>query len=96
MTKEQLIQQLVIKLSDIEELQVSDKQRLSIAKHIAKMPKGARIEFINALCLLHHKSSSYDYFAMNDTSVSMESEGSDYDPNEYREQVISWNAHWNK
>jgi len=94
MTKEQLIQQLDFKLSQIEELQVTDKQRLSIAKHIAKMPKGARIEFINALLLLHHKSSKYDTFAICDQFGG--EEPSNYNVNEDREHVISWHAHWNK
>jgi hypothetical protein len=96
MSKEQLIQQLDFNLSHIVELQVTDKQRLSIAKHIAKMPKAARIEFINALLLIHHKSGNYDHYAANDAIISEESEGSDYDPNEEREQVLSWHAHWNK
>ena len=93
MSKEQLIQQLDFELSRIEELQVTQSQRLSIAKHIAKMPKGARIEFINALLLIHHKSEQYDSFAIND---QWDGDESDYDINEDRETIISHNKDWNK
>ena len=90
----QLIQQLDFSLSMIEELQVTAKQRLSIAKHIANMPKGARIEFINALILIHHKSENYDRFAIHD---EFDGDGfSDYDINEDREIIISSIADWNK
>lgn len=94
MSKEQLVQQLDRELSMIQELQVTDKQRLSIAKHIAKIPKRARIEFINALLLIHHKSQNYDNFAVHDEFDG--DEFSDYDINEDREFIISRNTHWNK
>lgn len=94
MTKEQLIKMIDYKLSMIEELQVTDKQRLSIAKHIANIPKAARIEFINALLLIHHKSEEYDMFAINDQFDG--DDFGDYDLNESREHIISTNAHWNK
>jgi hypothetical protein len=94
--KQILMQQLDFRLRLMEELQATDKQRLSIVKHIAKMPKKARIEFINALMLLKHKSENYDEFAMNDTGCSMEWEGEDYDPLEDREEIIDTVSDWNK
>ena len=93
MSKDELIKQLDFKLSMIDELQVTDKQRLSIAKHIAKIPKVARIEFINALLLIHHKAGNYDHFAHLD---QWEEGDSCYDPSEDRDYIIFTNAEWNK
>lgn len=61
MSKEELIQQIYIKLQLINDLQVTEKERLSIAKHIAKMPKSARIAFLNALSVLTDKAMEYDW-----------------------------------
>ena len=61
MNKEELIQQIYIKLQLINDLQVTDKERLSIAKHIEKMPKSARIAFLNALDVLTDKAREYDW-----------------------------------
>ena len=94
MTKEQLIQMIDFKLSQIEELQVTDKQRLSIARHIANIPKAARIEFINALLLVHLKSQEYDTFAISDSFDGDDFD--DYDINEHRDTIIKNNKDWNK
>ena len=61
MSKAELIQRIYFKLQLIEDLQVTDKERLAIAKHIAKMPKSARIAFLNALDVLTDKAREYDY-----------------------------------
>jgi len=61
MSKEELIQQIYIKLQLINDLQVTEKERLSIAKHIAKMSKSARIAFLNALSVLTDKAMEYDW-----------------------------------
>ena len=65
MSKKQLIQEIYIKLQAIDDLVVTDKERLSIAKHISKMPKSARNAFINALEVLLGKALEYD-FMQND------------------------------
>ena len=61
MTKEELIEQIYFLLQLIDDLIVTDKERLAIAKHIAKMPKSARIAFINALDVLKEKAMEYDH-----------------------------------
>jgi len=84
MSKDQLIQKIEFELRKNDDLQVTDKQRISIAKHIAKMPKKARIAFINMIIVTRLKSSEYDYGCGNDNE--------DYDPRtDFDDQLPDWN-----
>ena len=59
--KDQLIVEitkLIWPLQYIEESTI--KQKIAMARHIANMPKKARIIFINALIVVKIKSSEYD------------------------------------
>lgn len=65
MSKEQLIQEIYTQLQLMDDLNVTDKERLSIAKHIAKMPKSARRAFVNAMIIINEKVSEYDFMQSN-------------------------------